>query len=139
MASTENKTTPAGGNVGAFLAAVPDERRRRDAQLLVELFAKVTGESPVLWGTSIVGFGSRHYRYDSGREGDVPALSFSPRKAQTVLYLTGALADYEDLLSRLGPYQTGKGCLYLKHVDQVDIAALKEIAGRSYRAAAASS
>ncbi len=138
MASTENKTTPAGGNVDAFLAAVPDERRRRDAQLLVELFAKVTGEPPVLWGTSIVGFGSRHYRYDSGREGNIPAVSFSPRKAQTVVYLTGALADYEDLLSRLGPYQTGKGCLYLKNVDQVDIAALKEIAGRSYRAAAPS-
>ena len=87
------------------------------------------------WGTSIVGFGPRHYRYDSGREGDVPAVSFSPRKAQTALYLTGPLADYEDLLSRLGPYQTGKGCLYPKKVDQVDIAALQEIARGSYRAA----
>jgi hypothetical protein len=89
----------------------------------------------VLWGTAIVGFGSRHFRYDSGREGDVPAVSFSPRKAQTVLYLTGALAEYEDLLSQLGPHQTGKGCLYLKQVDQVETAALQQIATRSYHAA----
>jgi hypothetical protein len=69
LARRENKTTPTGGDAYAFIARVSDEQRRRDAQLLAELFAKVTGESPVLWGTSIVGFGSRHYRYDSGREG----------------------------------------------------------------------
>ena len=97
MARSESKTIPTGGDVHAFIAAVPDEQRRRDAQLLAELFAQVTGEPPVLWGTAIVGFGSRHYRYDSGREGDVPAVSFSPRKAQTVLYLTEALAEYERL------------------------------------------
>ena len=135
MARNDSKTIPTGGDVHAFIAGVPDEQRRRDAQLLAELFAQVTGEPPVLWGTAIVRFGSRHYRYDSRREGDVPAVSFSPRKAQTVLYLTGALAEYEDLLSRLGPYQTGKGCLYLKRVDQVDTAALQEIATRSYHAA----
>ena len=85
MARSQSKTTPTGADVYAFIAAVPDEQRRRDAQLLAELFARVTGESPVLWGTSIVGFGSRHYRYDSGREGDVPAVSFSPRKTQTAV------------------------------------------------------
>ena len=135
MARSDSKTIPTGGDVHAFIAGVPDEQRRRDAELLAELFAQVTGEPPVLWGTAIVGFGSRHYRYDSGREGDVPAVSFSPRKAQTVLYLTGVLAEYEDLLSRLGPYQMGKGCLYLKQVDQVDTAALQQIATRSYHAA----
>ena len=135
MARSESKTIPTGGDVYAFIAAVPDEQRRRDAQLLAALLAQVKGESPVLWGTAIVGFGSRHYRYDSGREGDVPAVSFSPRKTQTALYLTGALAEYEDLLSRLGPYQTGKGCLYLKQVDQVDTAVLQQIATRSYHAA----
>ena len=102
MARSDSKTIPTGGDVHAFIAAVPDEQRRRDAQLLA---------------------------------GDVPAVSFSPRKAQTVLYLTGALAEYEDLLSQLGPYQTGKGCLYLKQVDQADTTALQQIATRSYHAA----
>jgi hypothetical protein len=138
LARSDSKTIPTGGDVHEFIAVVPDEQRRRDAQLLAELFVQVTGEPPVLWGTAIVGFGSRHYRYDSGREGDVPAVSFSPRKAQTVLYLTGALAEYEDLLSRLGPYKRGKGCLYLKQVDQVETAALQQIATRSHHAASRS-
>lgn len=121
--------------VNAFLDSVPDEQRRADARLLAGLMTEVTGEQAVLWGSSIVGFGSRHYRYDSGREGDTVAVGFAPRKAQSVLYLTGSPADYADLLARLGPYTNGKGCLYLKRVDQADQAALREIIARSYRAA----
>ncbi|MBU2662552.1 DUF1801 domain-containing protein [Actinoplanes bogorensis] len=97
---------------------------------------EVTGEPPAMWGTSIVGFGSRHYKYESGREGDVAAIGFAPRKAQTVLYLTGDLAAYGKMLELLGPHTLGKGCLYVKRVDQADQAALREIIARSFAAAA---
>ena len=136
MAGNANKTTPGDGDADAFIAAVPDEQRRDDARLVVALMREATGEPAVMWGSSIVGFGSRHYRYATGREGDVPAVGFSPRKAQTVLYLTGQLDDYADLLGRVGPHKTGKGCLYLKRVDQNDRTVLREIIARSYHAAA---
>lgn len=135
MADSSNKTTATDGDVGTFIRAVADEQRRSDACLLLRLMHEVTGQPAVMWGTSIIGFGSRHYRYPSGREGDIAAVSFSPRKAQTVLYLTGGLDNYEDLLARLGPYQTGRGCLYLKRVDQADAQALRDIIARSYRTA----
>lgn len=128
-----NKTIPGDGDVGAFLDGVADERRRDDARHLVELMGAVTGQPAVMWGTAIIGFGSRHYRYETGREGDVPAVSFSPRKAQTVLYLNGGLDAYQDLLERLGPYTTGKGCLYLKRVGDADDAVLRELVDRSFR------
>jgi hypothetical protein len=135
VADSANKTTATGADVGTFVDAIADEQRRRDARLLVDLMREVTGEPPVMWGSSIIGFGSRHYRYPSGREGDTAAVGFSPRKAQTAVYLTGGLEDYADLLARLGPHQTSKGCLYLKRVDQADTAALRGIVARSYRAA----
>ena len=119
-------------DVEAFLGTITDEQRHRDARLLVDLMREVTGEPPAMWGTSIIGFGSRHYRYGSGREGDVAAIGFSPRKAQTVLYLTGDLEQYADLLDRLGPHTHGKGCVYVKRADRVDRAALREIVARSY-------
>ncbi len=133
MANGSNKTSPTNGDVGAFIDTVADDQRRHDARLLLTMMQEVTAQPPVMWGASIVGFGSRHYRYTSGRAGDVPAVSFSPRKAQAVLYLTGGLDQYEDLLARLGQYQTGKGCLYLKRVDQADAATLREVIDRSYR------
>ncbi|GAA2981150.1 DUF1801 domain-containing protein [Actinokineospora diospyrosa] len=128
---------PTTSDVAAFVAAITDDRRRADADLLVALMTEVTGHPAVLWGTSIIGFGSRHYRYESGREGDTVTVGFSPRKAQTVLYLTGELEDYADLLGALGKHSTGKSCLYLKRVDQADPAALRAIVQRSYDAARA--
>jgi hypothetical protein len=135
VAGDSNKTTATNGDVGAFVDAIDDEQRRRDAKLLVDLMGEVTSQPAVLWGSSIIGFGSRHYRYPSGREGDTVAVGFSPRKAQTAVYLTGALEEYDDLLARLGPHQTGQGCLYLKRVDQANADALRDIIARSYRAA----
>ena len=135
MAEPPNKTTATDGDVDAFLDSIADEQRRRDGRLLVALMAEVTGLPPVLWGSSIIGFGSLHYRYDSGREGDIAAVGFSPRKAQTVLYLTGGLELYEDLLARLGKHKTSKSCLYLTRVDQVDEQTLREIVDRSHRTA----
>lgn len=123
-------------DVDAFLDGIADERRRADARLLAGLMAEVTGETAVLWGSSIVGFGSRHYKYESGREGDTVAVGFAPRRGQSVLYLTGSLEhDYADLLAALGPHTTGKSCLYLKRADRVDAGVLREIIARSYRAA----
>jgi hypothetical protein len=134
MAESSNKTTANEGDAGVFVDAIADEQRRSDAHLLVDLMREVTGQPAVMWGTAIIGFGSRHYRYPSGREGDTMAVGFAPRKAQSVLYLTGGLSEYEDLLAQLGQYQTGKGCLYLKRVDQADTQALRDIVARSYRA-----
>lgn len=129
-----NKTTATDGDVDAFITTIADEQRQSDARLLADLMKEVTGQPPVLWGTAIIGFGSRHYCYPSGREGDTVAVGFSPRKAQTVLYLNGGMDLYEDLLSQLGQHTTGKGCLYLKRVDQADQRALRAIVDRAYRA-----
>jgi len=137
MADAPNKTTATEGDVDAFLGTITDEQRQDDARLLVGLMRDVTGQPPVLWGKSIIGFGSRHYRYESGREGDTVAVGFSPRKAQTVLYLTGGMDLYEDLLAQLGQHKTGQGCLYLKRVDQADPPALRAIVDRAYRTATA--
>jgi hypothetical protein len=128
-----NKTVPTSGDVDGFLAGVSDDRRREDAQALVGLLREVTGEQPTMWGTAIVGFGRRHHRYESGREADSPAVGFAPRKAALVLYLGGGLAEYEDLLSRLGNHRTGKGCLYVKQLGDVDLGVLRLIAARSYQ------
>lgn len=137
MADHADEATAAESDVSAFVASVAEDRRRRDAQLLVELMQEVTGQPPAMWGSSIIGFGSRHYRYASGREGDTAAVGFSPRRAEVVLYLTGGPEEYADLLVGLGPHRTGKGCLYLKRADQVDASALRQIVARSYRAATA--
>jgi hypothetical protein len=128
------KTLPTTDDVEAFLAAVPDERRRADARTLCSLLSEVTGEPPVLWGTSIVGFGTYHYRYESGHEGDSALVGFSPRKANLVLYLVGGFADrHQKLLEELGPHKTGKGCLYLKSLADVDLDVLRRLVDRSTR------
>ncbi len=136
MSNGTNKTTATTADVEDFLAAVPDEDRRQDARLLAALMRDVTGRPAVLWGTSIIGFGSRHYHYASGRQGDVAAIGFAPRKAQTVLYLTGGVEQYDDLLTGLGPHKVGKGCLYLKRVPEVDQDTLRAVIARSHELAA---
>lgn len=130
----ENLTRPSDADVDAFVAAIGDERRRADARTMVELMRGATGAEPVMWGPSIVGFGSHHYRYASGREGDVPAVGFSPRAAATTVYLRGDLAEYADELAALGPHTLGKGCLYLKRLDAVDHDVLRGMVRRSYEA-----
>jgi hypothetical protein len=117
--------------VEKFLAAVPDETRRADAAVVARLMEEVTGQPPVLWGTSMVGFGHYHYRYESGREGDSPVVGFSPRKAQLVLYLMNGFESYGELLGRLGRHSTGKSCLYIKRLSDVDLAVLRELIERS--------
>ena len=119
-------------SVAGFLAAVPDEQRRQDARRLCAMMREITGEPPTMWGTSIIGFGTYHYRYASGHEGDAPLASFSPRRQHLAIYLVGEFGDrYQPLLARLGPHKTGKGCLYLKRLDDVDHDALRELVDRS--------
>lgn len=130
----ENLTRPSDADVDAFVAAIGDDRRRGDARVLVELMRRATGADPVLWGPSIVGFGSHHYRYESGREGDQPAVAFSPRAAASTVYLRGGLDTYSDELAALGPHRLGKGCLYLARLDGVDLDVLAAMVRRSYDA-----
>ncbi|WP_413452890.1 DUF1801 domain-containing protein [Georgenia phoenicis] len=104
-----------------FIAAVENPTRRADAERLVDIMRDITGEEPVMWGPSIIGFGSYHYVYESGREGDAPLAAFSPRKANLVVYLVGGYQErYPEQLARLGPYKPGNACLYLKRLDDVD-------------------
>ena len=124
----ENKTQPTQAAVADFIAAVADPVRRTDAQTLVALLESVTGEKAAMWGPAIVGFGHYHYRYDSGREGDMCRIGFSPRKAALTLYLTTGFAMRGDLLARLGKHSVGKGCLYVKRLADVDMAVLEALA-----------
>jgi hypothetical protein len=123
----ENKTKPTALSVSAFLDACPDEVRRADAKALVKLMQKVTGHKPTMWGAAIVGFDSYHYRYESGREGDMIVLGFSPRKAANVLYGAIGFDGAEALLAQLGRHTTGKGCLYIKTLAGVDIKVLETL------------
>jgi hypothetical protein len=125
---------PVGSDVEAFMDAVPDERRRSDARTVAAIMAEVTGEPAVAWGGGIVGFGAYHYRYASGREGHAPLVGLAPRKGAMVVYLAGGLEDrYGSLLARLGPHRAGKGCLYLKTLDGIDIGALRQLIDRAVR------
>jgi hypothetical protein len=116
----ENKTKPTKLSVSTFIDALPDETRRADAKVLVKLMQNAVGEKPKMWGPSIIGFGSCHYKYDSGRQGDMPLIAFSPRKAATVLYSVIGFTDADALLAKLGKHTTGKGCLYIKKLEDID-------------------
>ena len=129
MPQASNKTNETDASVAAFLDGVAPDARRQDARALCELMQRVSGLAPKLWGASIVGFGSYHYRYESGREGDAPLVGFSPRKANLALYvLRQDRSDlYPDLLARLGPHTRGVSCLYLKRLADADLEVLEEI------------
>lgn len=121
MTKAESTMRPTDVDPHAFIAEVPSPARRNDATRLVDLMREVTGEEPVMWGPSIVGFGSYHYVYASGREGDAPLAAFSPRKANLVVYLIGGYEErYPEQLAALGPYKSGNACLYLRRLDDVD-------------------
>ena len=129
-----HKTLPSEESAEAFIAAVPSDARREDAQKLCGLLANWTGEPPVMWGASIVGFGCYRYRYDSGHEGTSALVGFSPRKANLVVYLVGGVQDrYPKLLQQLGPHKVGKGCLYLNRLDDVDQEVLHALVERTVR------
>jgi hypothetical protein len=130
----ENKTKPTEVSVAAFIEAIADEAKRADAEELVKLMREVTGEEAKMWGPSIVGFGSCHYTYESGREGDMPLVGFSPRKAAFVLYGPTRAGDAPALLAALGKHTMGKGCLYIKKLADVDSKVLKSLVAQSVAA-----
>jgi hypothetical protein len=132
VGAAQNRTTPTDADVAAFIDAVEHPVRRRDAERLVALLTRVTGEPPRMWGPTIVGFGTYHYRYPSGREGDMSAAGFSPRKAATTIYLPDGVEAHADILATLGPHTLGTGCLYVKDLDTVDLAVLEQVVRRSY-------
>ena len=121
---SQNKTAPTSTSVDTFLSGVKNAQRRADAFHLAKLLQDVSGQEPVMWGPSIVGFGTRHYRYESGREGDTPAVSFSPRASALALYIDGATDTHADLLATIGKHTTGKSCVYVKSLADIDEAAL---------------
>jgi hypothetical protein len=123
----KNKTTPTALAPRAFLAKVTDAKRRADAEALVKIFQRATGEKPVMWGSAIVGFGSYHYRYESGREGDMCLAGFSPRASAFSIYTLSGAATEPALLARLGKYKRGKGCLQITRLADVDLAVLEDL------------
>lgn len=130
----ELKTRPENADVETFLAGIEDARRREDCRALVALLTDATGEEPVMWGGTIIGFGRYHYVYDSGREGDWFLTGVSPRKESLTVYIMDGFERHEDLMARLGSYRTGNSCLYLKKLDDVDAAVLGELVRRSVEA-----
>jgi len=125
---------PTSADVCEFLDAVPNETRRADAKVLCKLFGEITGEPPVLWGPSIVGFGTLHYRYESGREGSMPLAGFSPRKAELVVNLINGFEERDnELMVKLGTFKTGVSKLYIKTLADIDLRILRELVERSVR------
>jgi len=123
----ELKTKKTETSVEDFLAGITPEKKRKDAIAISDLMKKVTKSEPKMWGTSIVGFGNHHYKYESGREGDWFLVGFSPRKANLTLYIMPGFSNYDALLAKLGKYKTGKSCLYIHTLDDIDVPTLREL------------
>src|SRR5215510_8785946 len=126
----ENKTQATDVDPYDFIKKVDNEEKRTDSEELIGLMSKATGQPPKMWGPTVVGFGKYHYKYESGREGEICMTGFSPRKPSLVLYLGPGLED-KKLMARLGKYKMGKGCLYIKKLADVDRAVLKELVAKS--------
>ena len=127
----EAKTRETAGDVDAFLAAVEPEQRRADAQAVCALMSRISGEAPKMWGGSIVGFGKYHYRYESGHEGEAPRVGFSPRKTALTLYVMDGFEGRDALVGKLGKVKTGKSCLYINRLADVDASVLEQVVADS--------
>jgi hypothetical protein len=127
MAKSANKTQFTDVDVTAFIDAVAEERQRADARKIVELMERLTNRKPKMYGPSIIGFGVCRYKLASGREGEMPRLAFSPRKGQTVLYITDDYPGYAALMAQLGKHKTGKACLYVKRLSDIDTSVLEQL------------
>jgi hypothetical protein len=127
MAKNKNKTQETDASVAGYIAAIEDEARRKDCEALVQLMARATKHPPKMWGSSIVGFGTHHYKYDSGREGDICLVGFSSRKGDISLYGLLAAPGHEELIQKLGKHKAGKGCLYVRSVSDIDLKVLEKL------------
>lgn len=133
MAKEQNKTRPTKASVAAFIDNIPNPVRRADAKVLVKLMREVTGEKPVMWGPSIIGFGKYHYTYASGHEGDSGWTGFSPRATAITIYIVQGFKPYKELMEKLGKYKTSVSCLYVKKLSDIDLPTLKKIIEISVR------
>ena len=127
MANANNKTVPTDLSVEDYLNAIENPQRKEDCKRINEIIKKITNFEPVMWGTSIIGYGSCHYKYESGREGDMPMTGFSNRKQSITLYIISNFKKHEELLSKLGPYKNGKSCLYIKRLSDINVEILEEM------------
>ena len=132
MAKANNKTVENEGSVSEFLSSVADDKRREDAMTVDEMMSTITGEEPKMWGTSIVGFGKYHYKYESGRKGDFMKVGYSPRILNLTIYIMTGFDRYDELMSQLGKHKTGKSCLYIKKLEDVDQDVLYELISLSF-------
>lgn len=133
MAKGEAKTKPTEVTIDNFFNSIEDETKRADSFTLAELMQKVTKEKPVMWGPAIVGFGSYHYKYDSGHEGDSCIIGFSPRKTSLTLYIGKDFEGFDELMPKLGKHKMSGGCLHIKKLSDVDMKILKEVITASYK------
>jgi hypothetical protein len=127
VAMAENKTKPTQASVEDHIAAIASESQRADCRTLIGLIGRITQAKPTMWGPSIVGFGSYHYKYDSGREGDSCLAGFAARKGEIAVYLVGETADRPALLAKLGRHKIGKACLYIRRLGEVDMQVLEQL------------
>ncbi len=127
MAKADNKTKSTAASVEAFLNSIEHDTRRADGFALLELFNRITGLKPKMWGPSIIGYGRYHYKYDTGREGDFLITGFSPRKSALSIYIMPGYRDMSEKLARLGKHKTGKSCLYINKLADIDLSVLEEI------------
>ena len=133
MANAKVKTVETKNSVTDFINKITDEKRKSDCFTLIDIMNKQSGFEPKLWGPSIVGFGSYHYKYDSGREGDAPLVAFSPRKSEFSLYLSSSFDEREELLLKLGKHKSAKACIYIKKLDEINLPILNKMIALSIK------
>src|SRR5262245_47664584 len=133
MAKAQQKTTENKASVADFVKAIADQQRQKDAQAIIKIMKDQSGFEPKMWGPSIIGFGSYHYKYDSGHEGDAPLVGFSPRKNEFAIYLTSQFDKREELLKEFGKHKSAKACLYIKKLEDINVDVLKKMITNSIK------
>ena len=133
MAKAKNQTVETSGSVADFVKRIPDEQRQKDAKAIIKIMKDQSGFEPKMWGPAIIGFGSYHYKYDSGREGDAPYVGFSPRKAEFAIYLTSEFDKREELLKEFGKHKSAKGCVYFKKLEDINVDIFKKMITNSIK------
>ncbi len=133
MAKAKNKTTKNSASVKDFLDSIEDDHKRKDCKEIAKMMRKATGKNAKMWGSSIVGYDEYHYKYESGREGDFMRIGFSPRKQNITLYIMDGFDKYDELMVKLGKHKTGKSCLYIKRLDDIDVGVLEKLIAGSLR------
>ncbi len=133
MAKANNKTTENNDSVAAFVKKITDADRRKDCQAIIDIMEKQSGFPAKMWGSAIIGFGTYHYKYESGREGDAPVVGFSPRKTEFALYLSSEFDKRDELLKQFGKHKTAKACVYVKKLEDVNVDVLKKMISNSIK------